>query len=61
MGMLEIDDLLVEVGAVGEKDMRVIKRKRDAEDEKEEKLMGKAGIKSGNLRHAMVEDDDDWD
>ncbi|KAK8075089.1 phosducin family protein [Apiospora hydei] len=61
MGMLEIDDLLVEVGAVGEKDMRVIKRKRDAEDEKEEKLMGKAGIKSGNLRHAMVEDDDDWE
>ncbi|KAK7962572.1 thioredoxin-like protein [Apiospora aurea] len=61
MGMLEIDDLLVEVGAVGEKDMRVIKRKRAAEDEKEEKLMGKAGIKSGNLRHAMVEDDDDWE
>ncbi|KAK8061407.1 phosducin family protein [Apiospora phragmitis] len=53
MSMLEVDDLLVEVGAVGEKDMRV--------DAKEEKLMGKAGIKSGNIRHAMVEDDDDWE
>ncbi|KAK7914421.1 Phosducin family protein [Apiospora marii] len=61
MSMLEIDDMLVEVGAVGEKDMRVVKRKRDAEDEKEEKIMQKAGIRSGNLRHAMVEDDDDWE
>lgn len=60
MSMLEIDNLLVEVGAVDEKDMRVIKRKRDAEDAKEEQLMGK-GIKSGNLRHATAEDDDDWD
>lgn len=60
--MMAIDDLLVEVGAVGEKDMRVVKRKRDAEDAKEEKLMsGKGGIKSGNLRHTMAEDDDDWE
>jgi hypothetical protein len=59
--MLEIDDLLVEVGAIGEKDMRVVKRKRDAEDAKEEAAMGK-GIKSGNLRHATnVDSDDDWD
>ncbi|KAK6076393.1 phosducin family protein [Seiridium cupressi] len=61
ISMLEIDNLLVDVGAVGEKDMRVVKRKRDAEDEKEEKLLGKSGIKSGNLRHATVDDDDDWD
>ncbi|KAK6820836.1 Phosducin family protein [Apiospora arundinis] len=61
MSMLEVDDLLVAVGAVGEKDMRVIKRKREAEDAKEEKLMERGGIKSGNLRHAMVEDDDDWE
>ncbi|KAH9895384.1 thioredoxin-like protein [Xylariomycetidae sp. FL2044] len=62
MSMLEIDNLLVETGAVDGKDMRVIKRKRDAEDAKEEKLMGK-GIKNGNLRHATVDDDDDddWD
>ncbi len=61
--MLQIDDLLVEVGAVNEKDMRVVKRKRDVEDAKEEALMGK-GIKSGNLRHATTadnDDDDDWD
>ncbi|KXJ94191.1 thioredoxin-like protein [Microdochium bolleyi] len=62
VGMLEIDDLLVEIGAVGEKDMRVLKRKRDAEDAKEEALMsGNKGIKSGNLRHNMVADDDDLD
>ena len=62
VGMLQIDDLLVEVGAVDEKDMRVVKRKRDAEDAKEEAAMGK-GIKSGNLRHATAtdDDDDDWD
>lgn len=64
IGMLQIDDLLVEVGAIDEKDMRVVKRKRDAEDAKEEALMGK-GIRSGNLRHAGgdddEDDDDDWD
>ncbi|RYP48719.1 hypothetical protein DL768_005439 [Monosporascus sp. mg162] len=60
--MLQVDDLLVEVGAVDAKDMRVVKRKRDAEDAKEEALMGK-GIKGGNLRHATAvdDDDDDWD
>ncbi|KAK9775122.1 putative Thioredoxin-like protein [Seiridium cardinale] len=61
ISLLEIDNLLVDVGAVGEKDMRVVKRKRDAEDEKEEKLLGKSGIRSGNIRHATVDDDDDWD
>lgn len=61
VGMLQIDDLLVEVGAVGEKDMRVVKRKRDAEDAKEEALMSGKGIKNGNLRHNMVADDDDLD
>ncbi|KAI0411669.1 thioredoxin-like protein [Xylaria grammica] len=59
--MLQIDDLLVEVGAVDVKDMRVIKRKRDAEDAKEDKSAGKR-VKSGNIRHATVDDDDDdWD
>jgi hypothetical protein len=60
MSMLDIDNILVDVGAVGEKDMRVVKRKRDAEDAREERLMEKGGIKTGNLRHATVEDDDDW-
>ncbi|KAI0476045.1 thioredoxin-like protein [Xylariaceae sp. FL0804] len=61
MSMMEIDDLLVEVGAINEKDMRVVKRKRDAEEAKEEQRSGK-GIKSGNLRHATGDDeDDDWD
>ena len=62
VGMLEIDDLLVEVGAVDANDMRVVKRKRDAEDAKEEALMGK-GIKSGNLKRGTGgdDDDDDWD
>lgn len=61
MSMLDLDNILVEVGAVGEKDMRVVKRKREAEDAKEERLMEKGGIKTGNLRHATVDDDDDWD
>jgi len=58
--MLQIDDLLVEVGAVDAKDMRVIKRRRDAEEAKE---AGRGGVKSGNIRHATVDDDDDddWD
>jgi thioredoxin-like negative regulator of GroEL len=58
--MLHIDDLLVEVGAVDEKDMRVVKRKRDAEDAKEEAAMG-TGIRSGNLRQSTGDDDDEWD
>ncbi|KAI0400942.1 thioredoxin-like protein [Xylaria palmicola] len=62
--MLQIDDLLVEVGAVEPKDMRVVKRKRDAEDAKEEKLATR-GVKNGNIGHATVndddDDDDDWD
>ncbi|KAF7535925.1 hypothetical protein G7054_g4978 [Neopestalotiopsis clavispora] len=63
MGMMEIDNMLVECGAVEEKDMRVVKRKRAAEDAREEQLMGKTGLRSGNLRHAAVddEDDEDWD
>jgi hypothetical protein len=58
--MLQIDDLLVEVGAVDGKDMRVVKRRRDAEDAKGDKSAAK-GLKSGNLRHATVDDDDDDD
>ncbi|KAI3326900.1 putative phosducin-like protein [Xylariaceae sp. AK1471] len=60
--MLQIDDILVEVGAVDGKDMRMVKRRRDAEDAKEDNSAAR-GVKSGNIRHATVDDDedDDWD
>ncbi|KAI1158039.1 thioredoxin-like protein [Nemania serpens] len=60
--MLQIDDLLVEVGAVDAKDMRVVKRRREAEDAKHD-TSATRGVKSGNIRHATVDDndDDDWD
>ncbi|KAI1181222.1 thioredoxin-like protein [Nemania sp. FL0916] len=60
--MLQIDNLLVEVGAVDTKDLRVIKRRRAAEEAKDDEPTGR-GIKSGNTRKATVEndDDDDWD
>ncbi|KAI0149526.1 thioredoxin-like protein [Xylariaceae sp. FL1272] len=61
VSMLEIDNLLVEVGAVDSKDMRVVKRRRDAENAKED-LDALRVIKNGNVRHATVDDDDDdWD
>lgn len=60
--MRNIDDLLVEVGAVPDTDLRVVKRRRAAEDEEDERLAGKS-IKSGNLTRSTVndDDDDDWD
>ncbi|KAJ8122419.1 hypothetical protein ONZ43_g1379 [Nemania bipapillata] len=60
--MLQIDNLLVEVGAIDAKDMRVVKRRRAAEDAKDDKSAARGGIKNGNVRHARVDDDDDdWD
>jgi hypothetical protein len=61
--MLQIDAILVEVGAVDGKDMRVVKRRRDAEDAKDSSSAAVTGVKSGNIRHATVDDDedDDWD
>ncbi|KAI8624907.1 thioredoxin-like protein [Xylariaceae sp. FL1651] len=59
--MLQIDDLLVEVGAVDGRDMRVVKRKRDTEEAKEDKSAARS-VKSRNLRAADDDDDDDdWD
>jgi hypothetical protein len=58
--MLDIDNLLVEVGAVKENDMRVLKRRRDAEEAEEEGNTSRGGIKSSSDR-AKREDDDDWD
>ena len=59
--MRNIDDILVEVGAVPESDMRVVKRRREAEDAEEERLAGK-GIRTGTAgRFSDDDEDDDWD
>ncbi len=59
--MQQIDNLLVEVGAVPDSDMRVVKRRQAAEDAEEERLAGKS-IKTGTAgRSRDDEDDDDWD
>ncbi|EQK99503.1 Thioredoxin-like fold protein [Ophiocordyceps sinensis CO18] len=60
--MRSIDDILVEVGAVPESDMRVVKRRRAAEDAEEMRLAGKS-IKTGSVGRAQrsEDDDDDWD
>ncbi|KAJ4410564.1 Proteolipid protein 2 [Gnomoniopsis sp. IMI 355080] len=60
MSMLNLDKILVEVGAVPESDMRVLKRRREAEDAEEERLLGNKGIKNSNLAN-NDSDDDDWD
>ncbi|KAK1976700.1 phosducin family protein [Colletotrichum cereale] len=62
INMLHIDNLLVEVGAVPETDMRVAKRRRQADDEEEERAMGK-GIRQGNVSKSKAHDsdDDEWD
>ncbi|KAK3934419.1 phosducin family protein [Diplogelasinospora grovesii] len=57
--MLDIDDLLVEVGAVPNNDMRVLKRRREAEEAEEERIMSK-GIKSSSDR-SKRDEGDDWD
>ena len=59
MSMSDIDKLIVEVGAVQDNDMRVMKRMRDAEDAEEERQTSK-GIKSSSDRHTR-DDEDDWD
>ncbi|KAK4155326.1 Phosducin-like protein 2 [Chaetomidium leptoderma] len=63
MGMLHLDKILVEVGAVKENDMRVLKRRRAAEDAEEERLAGGSkGIKSSRDGVKRGDDDDDgWD
>jgi hypothetical protein len=59
--MQKIDNLLVEVGAVKDSDMRVVKRRQAAEDAEEERLAGKA-IKTGTAGRSKDDsDDDDWD
>lgn len=60
MGMPEIDKLLIEVGAIRDNDMRVMKRRRDAEDLAEEKRE-KGGIRGTPQKAHVEDDDDDWD
>lgn len=60
MSMLDLDKILVEVGAVSDNDMRVLKRRREAEDAEEERLAaGGKGIKSS--KPTANDSDDDWD
>lgn len=59
MTMLDLDKLLVEVGAVQDNDIRVLKRRRAAEDAEDERIMSK-GIKSASDRF-KYDDGDDWD
>ncbi|KAJ9155593.1 Thioredoxin-like protein [Pleurostoma richardsiae] len=60
MSMLDLDNILVEVGAVPANDMRVLKRRREAEDAEEERQVGKS-IRSGTTSKEDDDDDDDWD
>ena len=58
IGMKEIDNMLVEVGAVKVGDMRVLKRRRD-QDDADDDDKGKGTIRGS--KDTAVEDDDDWD
>ncbi len=58
IGMPQIDQLLIEVGAIKDIDMRIMKRRRDAED-LEEESRERGGIRSSKT--AEVEDSEDDD
>ncbi|TPX07746.1 uncharacterized protein E0L32_010538 [Thyridium curvatum] len=60
MNMLDLDKILVEVGAVQDSDMRVLKRRREAEDAEEERLAGTNKSVRSSARQ-NDDDDDDWD
>lgn len=60
IGMEEIDGLLVEIGAVRDNDMRVLKRRKDREDAEEEGREH-GGIRSSKKQASVEDDDDDWD
>ncbi|KAK4162014.1 thioredoxin-like protein [Cladorrhinum sp. PSN259] len=60
MSMLDVDKLLVEVGAIKDTDMRVVKRIQAAEDAEDKRIVNK-GIKSSSDRRNAGDDDDDWD
>jgi hypothetical protein len=58
IGMAQIDQLLIDVGAIKDNDMRVTKRRKDTEDFEEERREH-GGIRGA--KKASVEEDDDWD
>ncbi|XMA15158.1 hypothetical protein WAI453_007949 [Rhynchosporium graminicola] len=60
IGMKEIDQLLIDIGAVKDNDVRILRRRREKEDEEEEKRE-KGGIRSGVKQANIESDDDDWD
>jgi len=62
ISMAQIDKLLIEVGAIKDNDVRVMKRLRAAEDAEEEKLE-KGGIRGPQKSNRKDQDDDDdeWD
>lgn len=60
IGMPEIDKLLIEVGAIRDNDMRVMKRRRDMDDREEERRE-KGGIRGSKKASVEDDDDDDWD
>ncbi|KAL1884229.1 hypothetical protein VTK73DRAFT_5365 [Phialemonium thermophilum] len=59
MSLLDLDKILVEVGAVPDNDMRVLKRRLELEDA-EEKTTSK-GIRSSSGHTGGSEDEDEWD
>lgn len=62
MTLLDLDKLLVETGAVADSDMRVLKRRRAAEDAEEERIMYGANKSIKTSRdHRRNDDDEDWD
>jgi len=56
--MKDIDNLLIDIGAVKNNDMRILKRRREAEEEEE--APKRSGLR-GSTRQANVEDDEEWD
>lgn len=57
--MKNIDDLLIEVGAVKPNDMRIMKRRREAEEEEE--APKRSGLRGSTRQPNYQSDDEDWD
>ena len=57
--MKNIDNLLIEVGAVKSNDMRVMKRRREAEEEEE--APKRSGLRGSTRQPNYQSDDEDWD
>lgn len=59
--MRHIDNILIEIGAIPESDMRIIKRRQAAEDAEDERRAANGkSIKSGTVTRSN-DDDEDWD